>query len=140
MSSWLAPHLLIRLKGLSVRAASSRDKALEVIHEGDRLLALHSYGCQPCSIGFRVASASALAAMGALDQVGRRLDEAERIAAMWQGGPWVAAVWEARGIQRRAESNSTQAASAFVEAASRYASLGRPVDEGRCREQISGGL
>jgi DNA-binding SARP family transcriptional activator len=139
-TSWLSPHLLIRLKGLSVRAAASRDKALEVIHEGDRLLAQHSYGCQPCSIGFRVASASALAAMGALDQVGRRLDEAERIAAMWQGGPWVAAVWEARGIQRRAENNNTQAVSAFVEAASRYASLGRPTDEHRCRTQISHGI
>jgi hypothetical protein len=139
-TSWLSPHLLIRLKGLSVRAASSGEKALEIIHEGDRLLAQHSYGCQPCSIGFRVASASALAAMGALDQVGRRLDEAERIAAMWQGGPWVAAVWEARGIQRRAENNNAQAVSAFVEAASRYALLGRPTDEGRCRAQIAGGI
>jgi len=139
VTSWLSPHLLIRLKGLSVRAASSREKALEIVHEGDRLLALHSYGCQPCSIGFRVAAASALAGMGALEQVGRRLDEAERIAAMWQGGPWVAAVWEARGIQRRAENNSAQAVSAFVEAASRYASLGRPTDEGRCRAQISVG-
>jgi DNA-binding SARP family transcriptional activator len=139
-ASWLSPHLLIRLKGLSVRAAASRDKALEIIHEGDRLLAQHSYGCQPCSIGFRVASASALAAIGALDQVGRRLDEAERIAAMWQGGPWVAAVWEARGIQRRAENNNTQAVSAFIEAASRYASLGRPTDEHRCRTQISLGI
>lgn len=139
-TSWLSPHLLIRLKGLSVRAASSQNKALEVIHEGDRMLALHSYGCQPCSIGFRVASASALATMGALDQVGRRLDEAERIAAMWQGGPWVAAVWEARGIQRRAENNSAQAVSAFFEAAGRYASLGRPTDEHRCRAQISHGI
>ncbi len=54
-------------------------------------------------MAFRVASASTLAEMGELDQVGRRLDEAERISAMWHGGPWVAAVWEARGIQRRAE-------------------------------------
>jgi DNA-binding SARP family transcriptional activator len=135
-TSWLLPHLQIRLKGLSVRAAASRENALERIHEGDRLLALHSHGCQPCSMGFRVASASALAAMGELDQVGRRLDEAERIAAMWHGGPWVAAVWEARGIQRRAEKNTARAISAFEEAASRYAALGRPSDEFRCRAQI----
>ena len=135
-TSWLAPHLLIRLKGLSVRAAGSREKVLETIHEGDRLLSLHSHGCQPCSMGFRVASASALAEMGELDQVGRRLDEAERISAMWHGGPWVAAVWEARGHQRRAENNDARAVSAFEEAASRYASLGRPIDEARCRSQI----
>lgn len=137
-TSWLAPHLQIRLKGLSVRAAGSKEKALEAIHEGDRLLSLHSHGCQPCSMGFRVASASALAEMGELEQVGRRLDEAERITAMWHGGPWVAAVWEARGIQRRAERNEARAVSAFEEAASRYASLGRPADEARCRSQFPG--
>lgn len=136
-TSWLAPHLLIRLKGLSVRAAGSREKALETIHEGDRLLAQHTHGCQPCSMGFRVASASALAEMGAVEQVGRRLDEAERISAMWHGGPWVAAVWEARGHQRRAENNNAWAVSAFEEAASRYAALGRPTDETRCRAQIT---
>ena len=137
-TSWLAPHLQIRLKGLSVRAAGSKEKALEAIHEGDRLLLLHSHGCQPCSMGFRVASASALAEIGELDQVGRRLDEAERISAMWHGGPWVAAIWEARGIQRRAEKNDAWAISAFEEAANRYAFLGRPIDETRCRAQIPG--
>ena len=136
-TSWLSPHLLIRLKGLSVRVATAPDAALDIITEGDRLLSLHSYGCQPCSMGFRVASATALAAMGELDQVGRRLDEAERIAGMWHGGPWVAAVWEARGAQRRAEHNSAGMVSAFQEAASRYASLGRPSDEARCLAQIA---
>ncbi len=132
-ASWLAPHLLIRLKGLAVRVAGSREKTLEIIQEGDRLLTLHDYGCQPCSMGFRVTSATALAEMGEVEQVSRRLDEAERIAAMWHGGPWVAAVWEARGAQRRAEGNVTRAISAFEEAAIRYAALGRPTDETRCR-------
>jgi tetratricopeptide (TPR) repeat protein len=136
-SSWLSPHLLIRLRGLAVRAAASAEQALDIIHEGDRLLAQHSYGCQPCSMGLRLSSATALAAMGELDQVNRRLDEAERIAAMWHGGPWAAAVWEARGVQRRAEGNEQRALSAFEEAASRYAALGRPMDEARCRAEIA---
>ena len=135
--SWLSPHLLIRLKGLSVRAAGSQEDAREIIAEGDRLVSLHAYGCQPCSMGFRVASAKMLADMGELDQVGRRLDEAERIAGMWHGGPWAAAVWEARGAQRRAENNEIRAVSALEEAASRYAALGRPSDEARCRAQIA---
>ena len=135
-ASWLSPHLLIRLKGLSVRAATSPEQALDIIQEGDRLLALESHGCQPCSIGFRVAAAIALAEMGELEQVSRRLDEAERIAGMWHGGPWAAAVWEARGAQRRAEKNDARAVSAFEEAASRYAALGRPTDETRCRARI----
>ena len=135
--SWLSPHLRIRLKGVAVRAAPSLDKALALIHEGDRLLAEPGNGCQPCSMGFRVAAATALAGMGEIAQVNRRLDEAERIAAMWHGGPWVAAVWEARGAQRKAEQNVARAVSAFDEAASRYAALGRPVDESRCRSQIA---
>lgn len=134
--TWLAPHLVIRLKGLAVRTAASREKTLEAIRDGDRLLAQQSHGCQPCSIGFRVASAIALAELGETDQVGRRLDEAERIAGMWHGGPWAAAVWEARGAQRRAEGHAARAAAALEEAASRYAALGRPVDEARCRAQI----
>ncbi len=136
-TSWLSPHLLIRLKGLSVRAANSREKALDIIQEGDRLLTMHGYGCQPCSMGFRVASATALAAIGELEQVGRRIDEAERIAGLWHGGPWAAAVWEARGAQRQAEKNDARAVAAFEEAASRYAELGRPTDESRCRDQIA---
>jgi DNA-binding SARP family transcriptional activator len=134
-TTWLSPHLLIRLKGLSVRAASTPEDVKARVREGDQLLALQSHGCQPCSMGFRIASASALAEIGELEQVGRRLDEAERIAGMWHGGPWVAAVWEARGIQRRAEGSDVRAQLAFEEAASRYAALGRPTDEMRCRER-----
>jgi hypothetical protein len=55
---------------------------------------------------------------------------------MWHGGPWLAAVWEARGAQRRAEGNGARAVSAFEEAAGRYAALGRPIDEARCRDEI----
>ncbi|MCX5513313.1 hypothetical protein C3941_00445 [Kaistia algarum] len=130
--SWLSPHLLIRLKGLEVRAAPTEEKARDIIREGDRMLAKQTHGCQPCSMTFRLASATRLAAMGELSQVNGRLDEAERVAGMWHGGPWIAAVWEARGFQRRAEGQESRATSAFEEAASRYAALGRPADEARC--------
>ena len=138
-ASWLSPHLLIRLKGLAVRAAATKEKAVQAILEGDRLLADQTNGCQPCSMGFRVASATALAAMNELSQVNRRLEEAERISALWHGGPWAAAVWEARGVQRRAERNEVRATSAFEEAASGYAALGRPADAARCRARVQTG-
>ena len=109
---------------------------MEAVLEGDRLLADQTHGCQPCSMGLRIASATALAATE-LPQANRRLDEAERIAEMWHGGPWVAAIWEARGVQRRAEGNAPCAASAFEEAASRFAALGRPADEARCRAELA---
>ncbi|MGH7821795.1 MAG: BTAD domain-containing putative transcriptional regulator, partial [Candidatus Binatia bacterium] len=64
---------------------------------------------------------------------GRYLDDAERIAGMWQGGPWVAAVWEARGELRLAEGDPSQAAALFKEAADGFARVGRTLDEERCR-------
>ena len=129
-STWLAPHLVIRLQALAVQA-TAKDAQWAAIWQGDRWLA-ESGTCQPCSMGFRVASSIALAEAGDLDQARRRLDEAERLAGMWNGGPWVAAVWEARGVHRAAQGNAEQASALFREAAARFAELGRPGDQARC--------
>jgi len=134
--NWLSPHLLIRLHALSIGAAQSRTRAREAIAVGDELLSGKST-CQPCSMGFRVAAAIALAEDGDSDLAGRRLDDAERLAGMWQGGPWVAAVWEARGVHRKAKGQPEQAAALFREAAARFAALGRLGDEARCLARVS---
>ncbi|WP_217575386.1 BTAD domain-containing putative transcriptional regulator [Mesorhizobium sp. GbtcB19] len=128
--SWLSPHLIMRMQALAVRAASTPKMVAEEILAGDRLLTPGA--CQPCSMGLRTASAIALAEAGELEQVDRRLNDAERIAGMWQGGPWAAALWEARGVQRRAQDKEVRALAAFEEAASRYEELGRPRDQARC--------
>ena len=133
-ASWLSGHLLLRLQALAVRSATSKEKVAEAILTGDRLLTPGA--CQPCSMGLRTASAIALAQAGNLDQVDRRLNEAERIAGMWQGGPWAAALWEARGVQRQAQANRIRAVAAFAEAAARYEELGRPLDQARCLAQM----
>ena len=133
-SNWLAPHLLMRLQALVVEGAGSASGALDAIEQGDRWLTERSM-CQPCSMGFRVASSMVLAEAGELDQASRRLDDAERLAGMWNGGPWTAAVWEARGVHRRAQGNEEQAAALFREAAARYAALGRAGDQARCLER-----
>jgi DNA-binding SARP family transcriptional activator len=130
-AAWLAPHLLIRFQALAVEAAANRVQAREAIRQGDRWLAERNT-CQPCSMGFRVASSIALAEAGELDQARQRIDEAERLAGVWQGGPWVAAVWEARGVYRHAQGDDGQASALFREAAARYAELGRPRDQERC--------
>jgi DNA-binding SARP family transcriptional activator len=128
---WLAPHLLIRLQAVVVEAAPGTAKALAAINDGDRWLS-EGNPCQPCSMGFRLVSSIALAEAGELSQASRRIDEAERVAGMWNGGPWVAAVWEARGVLRLGEGNREQASALFREAATRYKQLGRSLDEQRC--------
>ena len=133
-ATWLRPHLWIRLQALVVQTATP-DQLEDAILDGDRALARAST-CQPCSMGFRAAAAMALAEAGELDHVGRRLDEAERLAGMWNGGPWGATLWEARGVHRRAQGNEERAAAAFGEAAARFEELGRPLDRARCEARM----
>jgi DNA-binding SARP family transcriptional activator len=136
-TNWLEPHLLLRLQALAVATAATAEKAVDAIAIGDQWIGSRSM-CQPCSMSFRVASAIALAEAGELEAAGRRLDEAERVAGMWNGGPWVAAVWEARGVQRRAQGNEETAVALFREAATRYAAVGRQRESERCLGRIAG--
>jgi DNA-binding SARP family transcriptional activator len=131
-SSPLAPHLLVRVYGTMVTAASDLPRSVAAIRRADAALADGDI-CPPCSMGFRVAATVALARAGDLQQARARLDGAERIAGMWQGGPWLAAVWEARGVLRRAEGDHAQATALFNEAADQFARARWPVDEARCR-------
>ncbi len=135
LDSWLNPHLSMRLRSLAVQTAATPEEAREIIAEGDRAL-YGAFACQPCSMGFRTASAIALAEAGEVEAMGRRLDEAERLAGMWNGGPWVAAVWEARGVQRQAQGKPERAIAALDEAATRFGDLGRPLDQARCRTRM----
>jgi DNA-binding SARP family transcriptional activator len=136
--SWLAPHLLMRMQALAVRAATTPEQVAAEILAGDRLMI--NGACQPCSMALRTASAIALVEAGELEQVDRRLNDAERIAGMWHGGPWAAALWEARGVQRRAQKNELRALAAFDEAATRYEDLGRPRDQARCLARKGGNI
>ena len=134
-SSWLEPHLLMRLQALVVESAGTKARVIDAIGQGDRWLAERSM-CQPCSMEFRIASSIALTELDEIESASRRLDEAERLAGMWNGGPWVAAVWEARGVQRRARGNPEHAAALFHEAAARFGELGRVRDQARCLARL----
>jgi hypothetical protein len=130
----MRPHLWIRLQGLVVQTASTPEQREEAIADGDRVVGRPTT-CQPCTMAFRAAAAIALAESGETAQVGRRLDEAERLAGMWNGGPWTAALWEARGVHRRALGNEARAVAAFEEAAARFTEVGRPLEAKRCEDR-----
>ena len=51
---------------------------------------------------------------------------------MWQGGPWIGAVWEARGVLRQAEGDEAQARAMFREAADVFRLAGNQSDAERC--------
>lgn len=131
-ASVLAPHLAVRAHAARVLAAKDTARASVAVDEAERAL-FASDICQPCSIGFHVTAAMARARSGDLAGGRRHLDKAQRIAGMWQGGPWQAAVWEARGALRVAEGDRPQGLALFREAADLFARSGRPLDAARCR-------
>ncbi|MEA5453971.1 BTAD domain-containing putative transcriptional regulator [Sinomonas sp. JGH33] len=130
-STWLEPHLVVRLYGVLAGAARSPAEAVRVIERADAALAGRSV-CSPCSMGYHVAAATSYALAGRLATARRRLATAEQLAGMWPGGPWHAALWEARAVLRQAEGHDDQANALFREAAAGFAELGRPLDELRC--------
>lgn len=132
-SSQMPTHLIVRVFGVQVLAAPSPIHALRLIRDAEHWLADAPRVCDPCSMTFRIEAARACAQAGELTRAGRHLAEAERITGLWQGGPWTAAIWEARAEIRRAQRQGGQARALFLEAAARFAELRRPLDEARCR-------
>jgi DNA-binding SARP family transcriptional activator len=133
-AAWLEPHLLVRLHAVLLESSGSSATAVARAGEAQRELEGRSV-CPPCSVGFRVSEVKVLARAGNVESARRRLGDAERVAGMWPGGEWQAAVWEARGVVRRAEGHEHQAAALLLEAADLFDQSGRPLDRDRCRSE-----
>jgi DNA-binding SARP family transcriptional activator len=128
----LVGHLLLRAYAARMLAAKTPDRACAALEEAEHALGT-SAACQPCSIGYQVAAAITRARTGNLTDAQSHLEKAERIAGMWRGGPWQAAVWEARGTLRVAGGDLSQGRALLGEAAALFANSGRPLDAARCR-------
>jgi DNA-binding SARP family transcriptional activator len=129
-------HLVVRVYGVEIAAAEDPLDAMRVLERSERELAdLHV--CEPCSMRYRVNASIAASRAGALDVASRHLEDADRIAGLWQGGPWRAAVWEARGELRLAQGEPTKATALFLEAADAFEAADRPRDAERCRAAAS---
>jgi DNA-binding SARP family transcriptional activator len=132
----LSDHLIVRAFAAHLLAAKTKERASEILDRAERTLTT-APACQPCSIGLHVTAAVTRANSGNLASAHHHLERAERIAGLWQGGPWQAAVWEARGIVRLAEGDRSQAIALLNEAASLFAHTGRPLDAARCRAEAA---
>lgn len=133
----IATHLLVRVFGTMIQAAADPKQAVRVLRRAERELA-QMQACEPCSMGYLTSAATASARAGQLDRARSFIAEAERIAGMWQGGPWTGAVWEARGNLRQAAGEDEQARAMFREAAEAFARAGNRSDAARCLESAAG--
>ena len=131
-ASAVPEHLLLFVYG-GMLGTEDTDAALRVVAEGEAAIAEQG-ACDPCSMPFRVGAVITCARSGDLSRAREHLREAERISGMWQGGPWHAALKEARAALRLAEGAAAREAAALLhEAAQGYAEADRPADEARTR-------
>lgn len=128
----LGSHLLVKIFGAMVEAASEPADAAAIAKEGEQVLATADV-CDQCSMSLRVAAANAFARAGEVDRARRHLDEAGRISEMWQGGLWPANVREAHGSLQLALGNDAAADADFQAAADLYERTGRQGDAARTR-------
>jgi tetratricopeptide (TPR) repeat protein len=132
----IAPHLVFLVCGVLLRASEDSSEALALI---DRVETLFDprWACPFCPTGYHLAAATACADAGELERGREFLKRAEFGASRWPGGPWPAAVAEARASLLLAEGDPRSAADALRRAAEGYAANGQLLGERRAREALT---
>jgi DNA-binding SARP family transcriptional activator/tetratricopeptide (TPR) repeat protein len=130
-----ASHLVYLVCGVLLQVPEDPAEALALI---DRVETLFDprWVCPFCPTGYNVAAAMACAGAGELERGRAFLTRAEFGASRWPGGPWPAAVAEARASLLLAEGDQRNAADALRRAAEGYAANGQLLGERRAREAL----
>jgi tetratricopeptide (TPR) repeat protein len=130
-----APHLVFLVCGVLLQVPEDSAEVLALMDRVDTLFDPR-WVCPFCPTGYNVAAAKACARAGQLDRAGEFLQRAEFGAARWPGGPWPAAVAEARAALLLAEGDQRNAADALRRAAVGYAANGQFLNERRARQSL----
>ena len=131
----LAQHLLFLIYGVLLRVPDESGAALALIERAETLFDPR-WVCQFCPTGYHVAAATVCARAGQLERARDYLERAEQGARRWRGGPWPAAIAEARAELLLAEGDQRAAADALRRAAEGYAAAGQLLNERRAREAL----
>jgi DNA-binding SARP family transcriptional activator len=131
----IAPHLVFLVCGVLLGVPEDSAERLALI---DRVETLFDprWVCPFCPTGYNVAAATACADAGQLERGREFLKRAEFGASRWPGGPWPAALAEARAALLLAEGDRRNAADALRRAAEGYAANGQLLNERRAREAL----
>ena len=133
--SALAQHLLFLVYGVLLQVPDEPAEALAMIERAETLFDPR-WVCRFCPTGYHVAAASVCARAGRLERAREFLERAEQGAGRWRGGPWPAAVAEARAELLLAEGDQRAAAEALRRAAEGYAAAGQLLNERQAREAL----
>ena len=131
----LAEHLVFLVCGVLVQVPEENTEALALIERTETLFD-PVWVCPFCPTGYHVAAAMVCARAGQLERSREYLRLADFGAGRWQGGPWPAAVAEARARLLLAEGDQSAAVYALRRAAEGYAAAGQLLNERRARETL----
>jgi tetratricopeptide (TPR) repeat protein len=134
-SSIVAKHLLHRVFGTMILAATSRAEAVQVAERAESMLGWDDF-CQFCSIMLAVPATIACAHAGDLPGARRHLAAAERSAVVWRDTAWEAALAEAQAAVAAAAGDPGMARTRLQWAAGQFQRAGQPLDAERCRRTL----
>jgi tetratricopeptide (TPR) repeat protein len=129
--SVVGKHLLQRIYGTMILAASDTAEALVVLERAEATLGM-SDACPLCDITLAVPAAILCADVGDLAAAERHLAVAATSATRWDGTAWDAAVLEARAHVALAEGDRTGFHRLLDEACGQFTRAGQPLDAARC--------
>jgi ATP/maltotriose-dependent transcriptional regulator MalT len=140
ISRWspMSGHLLPLGYAALLRWSDDPDVGGQRLEDAGAYLRSEELVCAYCGMAFRVAAAIAAARSEQLDQAAVFLAEAEASAGMWRGGPWPAALDEARGELAHAAGDQAEARARLTAASSVFAREGRQLDARRVDRRLAG--
>jgi hypothetical protein len=126
-------HLLDRIYGTKVTAASDPDAGLAVLEEAEEAVRGPIETCPGCRITLAVPAAIAAARGRDLNRADRWIEEADFLANVVMRLPaWYAALDEAKGHRAQTGGDAVAARHHFRTAAAGFRASGQPLDEARC--------
>ena len=131
----LAQHMLFLVYGALLQVPDEDARAMAMIERAETLFDPR-WVCRFCPMAYHVAAATVCARAGELERARVFLKRAEQGAGAWRGGPWPAAVAEARAELLIAEGDERAAAETLRRAAEGYAAAGQVLNERRARETL----
>ena len=134
-SSIVAKHLLHRVFGTMILAATSPAEAVQVAERAESMLGWDDF-CQFCSIMLAVPATIACARAGDLPGARRHLAAAERSAVVWRDTAWEAALAESQAALAAAAGDPGTARTRLQWAAGQFQRAGQPLDAERCRRTL----
>jgi hypothetical protein len=133
----MSGHLLPLGYAALLRATDDPEVGVQRLEEAGAYLRGEELVCGSCGTVFGVAAAITAARAEQLEQAAVFLAEAETASDLWRGGPWLAALDEARGELAWTSGNTAEAQARLRAAGDAFAREGRKLDADRIELRLA---